>query len=184
MKKFVSDGRTLKPIPSSSAVVFLRSHLNRSIFRLYPYRFTVVPIALWVAAILSQWVFVLTAFVAFWWDVYHSSLQTFGLGRIYDQRIGNDPTVGRRADYLFNLVIYSGPIFAGAALLWHLDSFKRFGAVDATSLVQGASVLTQLGSQRTEEVHRVELRLVLEHGGSVAGERGVERVPPRHVESE
>jgi hypothetical protein len=29
-----------------------------------------------------------------WWDVVHSSLQTFGLGRIYDARRGNPPALG------------------------------------------------------------------------------------------
>ena len=123
------------------AIVFLRSHLNGRIFRLYPWRFTVVPLALWIVAIFSQWAFVLTSFAAFWWDVYHSSLQTFGLGRIYDQRAGNDPQLGRRADYLFNLIIYCGPIFAGANLLWHLNSFQRFQTVNAPALVEFAEVL-------------------------------------------
>jgi hypothetical protein len=123
------------------AVVFLRSHANPKIFRLHPLRFTLVPLLLLAGAVMSQWVFVLTGFVAFWWDVYHSSLQTFGLGRIYDQRIGNDPVVGRRADYLMNLVIYSGPIFAGVNLAWHMESFERFRAVDATALIQFAQLL-------------------------------------------
>ena len=34
--------------------------------------------------------FVAASVLTVWWDVYHSSLQTFGLGRIYDRRAGND----------------------------------------------------------------------------------------------
>jgi len=64
-------------------IVFFRSHLNRSIFRLHPHRFITVPIVLFLASVGSQWVFVVTSVLTVWWDVYHSSLQTFGLGRIY-----------------------------------------------------------------------------------------------------
>ena len=67
--------------------------------------------------------------MATWWDVYHSSLQTFGLGRIYDSKVGNDANVGRRLDYLLNLLIYAGPIFAGAVLMAHTKDFDQFEQV-------------------------------------------------------
>jgi hypothetical protein len=79
-------------------------------------------------------VFVVASVLTVWWDVYHSSLQTFGLGRIYDQRAGNDVHLARRADYLFNLVLYAGPVLAGVNLWAHLKSFKKFDAVDADFL--------------------------------------------------
>jgi hypothetical protein len=34
-----------------------------------------------------------------------SSLQSFGLGRIYDKRAGNDAHAVRRVDYFFNRAI-------------------------------------------------------------------------------
>lgn len=113
-------------------LVFFRSHANTAIFRTYPLRFTLAPIALFTGICLSDWVLVCTSVIATWWDVYHSSLQTFGLGRIYDMRAGNDPTVGRRLDYLFNLLLYAGPILAGATLFDHVDDFEEFDRVDAT----------------------------------------------------
>jgi hypothetical protein len=122
-------------------IVFFRSHVNQRIFRLYPWRFTVVPIALLIASLASQWVFVVIAVLTVWWDVYHSSLQTFGLGRIYDQRHGNDINLGRRADYWFNLVIYAGPVLAGVNLWAHLKSWKKFERVEARSLSGFADVL-------------------------------------------
>ena len=115
-------------------LVFLRSHVNRDIFRRYPFRFVGAPLLLLVAALVSQWVFVCLSVVVVWWDVYHSSLQTFGLGRMYDRRAGNDVTLGRRADYLLNLVLYVGPVLAGVNLAEHLKSFEKFEQVDAAFL--------------------------------------------------
>jgi hypothetical protein len=114
--------------------VFFRSHANRKIFATHPLRFTVVPIALFTATLLSPWAFVAASVLTVWWDVYHSSLQTFGLGRIYDQRHGNDPEAGRRADYLFNLLMYAGPVLAGVNLAQHLVSFQRFRGVGSDLL--------------------------------------------------
>jgi hypothetical protein len=110
-------------------IVFFRSIGNKKIFELYPFRFTVVPIALFTAMCFSRWVAVSVTVLATWWDVYHSSLQTFGLGRIYDARAGNDANVGRRLDYLLNLLIYVGPIFAGAVLVMHTKDFEEFQSV-------------------------------------------------------
>ena len=101
-------------------LVLARSHLNRSVFKRHPYRFTLAPLLLFVAILLSTKLLVAVAVLSIWWDVYHSSLQTFGLGRIYDQRRGNDPELGRRWDYALNLLLYVGPILAGAALVPHL----------------------------------------------------------------
>jgi hypothetical protein len=110
-------------------IVFFRSNANKKIYELYPYRFTVVPVALFCAMCLSKWVAISASVLATWWDVYHSSLQTFGLGRIYDARAGNDATVGRRLDFLLNLLIYAGPILAGAVLMLHTRDFQEYEAV-------------------------------------------------------
>jgi hypothetical protein len=112
-------------------IVFFRSHLNRSIFATHPWRFTVVPLVLFTAMNLSAWVAVSVAVLATWWDVYHSSLQTFGIGRIYDMKRGNDAYVGRRLDRWLNLYLYAGPILAGATLMNHVDDFESFRQVDA-----------------------------------------------------
>jgi hypothetical protein len=122
-------------------IVFFRSHVNREIFRRHPFRFVTVPVVLLVAALLSQWVFVALSVLVVWWDVYHSSLQTFGLGRLYDRRAGNDVTIGRRADYLLNLVLYIGPVLAGVNLAEHLKSFEQFERVDAGFLASFGRVV-------------------------------------------
>jgi hypothetical protein len=121
-------------IAAHLVIVFFRSHGNRNIFRLYPIRFTLVPLALFALVLLSKWALVTVTVLAVWWDVYHSSLQTFGLGRIYDARRGNDPAIGRRLDYWLNLLLYAGPILGGVALMDHVDSFEKFSQVGAMFL--------------------------------------------------
>jgi hypothetical protein len=124
------------------AAVGFRSHLNPQITRRNPLRFTLVPLALLVACGLSPWVLVITSVVATFWDVYHSSMQTFGLGRIYDMRTGNDPRAGRRLDMIFNLFLYAGPIAAGITLMDHVEDsyeFKKVGSVFFASIPAGAA---------------------------------------------
>lgn len=115
-------------------LVLFRSHANVNIFNQYRFRFTVVPIALFVSMMMSSVVLVMVSVLATWWDVYHSSLQTFGIGRIYDRKAGNDPDVGRRLDIGLNLLMYAGPILAGATLMAHLEAFEEFSEIDWTLL--------------------------------------------------
>jgi hypothetical protein len=122
-------------------IVFFRSHVNRDIFRRYPVRFVVAPAVLLAAALLSQWAFVILSVLTVWWDVYHSSLQTFGLGRLYDKRAGNDLDMGRRADYFLNLVLYTGPVLAGVNLAEHLKSFAKFEQVGSAFLASFGTVI-------------------------------------------
>jgi len=136
------------------AVAF-RSHANRRMFDTYRLRFTLVPALIFAALLLSSWAFVVAGVIVVWWDVYHSSLQTFGLGRLYDQRHGNDPLVGRRADRLFNLLVYVGPIAAGVHLAPHLAAFARLDGLDA----HAPSALAAALLARHEEVRRVVLAL-------------------------
>ncbi len=112
-------------------IVVFRSHGNPAIFRRHPFRFTAVPLVLLVVMGYSTWALVIGSVLATFWDVYHSGLQTFGLGRIYDKVAGNDPRVGRRLDIILNHYIYAGPIAAGATLMAHIDDFSEFEKVDA-----------------------------------------------------
>jgi hypothetical protein len=59
-------------------------------------------------------------------------LQTFGFARIYDRKVGNDATVGRRLDWVLNTLLYAGPIVAGATMLDHFEDFEEFDEVGAT----------------------------------------------------
>ena len=111
--------------------VFFRSHLNQKIFTTHPWRFTAVPMLLFIAMSISTWVSVCVVVLATWWDVYHSSLQTFGIGRIYDMKRGNSPIVGRQLDRWLNILLYAGPIVAGATLMDHMDEFEEFRRVES-----------------------------------------------------
>ncbi len=111
--------------------VAYRSHLNGAVFRRFPLRFTMVPLALFLAMGFSTTALVTVSVAATFWDVYHSGMQTFGLGRIYDARAGNNPHLGRRLDAAFNLLIYAGPIAAGATLMDHVGDFNEFEQIGA-----------------------------------------------------
>ena len=119
-------------------IVFFRSHGNKQIFKLHPWRFTLVPVLMFAAILSSRWILISMAVLAIWWDVYHSSLQTFGLGRIYDVKAGNSPALGRRLDYILNLLLYAGPILAGITLYDHMeksfDNYATLGSVFLTSI--------------------------------------------------
>lgn len=115
-------------------VGFVRSHMNRTVFKRFPLRFTLGPLLLVLAVSSSDWIWTSAFVLMTFWDVYHSSMQTFGLGRIYDAKLGNDALAGRRLDQIANLLIYVGPILAGAALMSHIDSFDEFGDLSDTSV--------------------------------------------------
>ena len=127
------------------AVVF-RSHGNPAIRRLYPIRFIVVPIALYLAIVVSPWIAAAATVVATFWDVWHSGAQTFGFGRIYERNNGTDPAVGRRLDFWLNQLLYAGPILAGVTLADHVDTFDSFKDV-------GSAVFTSVPA-RVEGIHR------------------------------
>lgn len=114
-------------IAAHLVAVFFRSHGNMTVFQEYPLRFTVVPVLLYGAMWFSTWIFISVTVLGIWWDVYHSGMQTFGLGRIYDRCAGNkDPKLGRELDKWFNILLYIGPILAGASLLSHVDYFTQY----------------------------------------------------------
>jgi hypothetical protein len=46
-------------------------------------------------------------------------------------KAGNAPEVGRRLDFWLSIVTYAGPIFAGAALIAHLQPFEHFAFFQA-----------------------------------------------------
>ncbi len=112
-------------------LVFFRSHGNPNIFREFPLRFTLVPLLLWGAMLQWTWVFVSVLVLVVFWDVYHSSLQTFGFARLYDRQAGNDPQVGRRLDWWLNLLLYAGPMVGGATMLGHFSVFEYYEWVGA-----------------------------------------------------
>jgi hypothetical protein len=109
--------------------VLFRSHGNSAIRTLYPIRFFIVPVILWLGIVVSPWLAAASTVVATFWDVWHSGAQTFGFARIYERNHGTPPELGRRLDYVLQQVLYAGPILAGATLMDHVDSFASFEKV-------------------------------------------------------
>ncbi len=109
-------------------IVFFRSHANAEVRALHPVRFWVVPPVLLFLFCSSEPARMGGAALAGWWDVYHSSLQTFGIGRIFDRKAGNDPEAGRSLDYVLNLFLYVGPIVCGATFFTLLSELHRLEA--------------------------------------------------------
>lgn len=114
---------------SHLVIVFFRSHGNSEIFKTHPTRFVVAPVLVFAAMALSSWMLIFGFVLAVWWDVYHSSLQTFGLGRAYDAKAGKLSDEGRALDRGLNLLLYMGPILGGAALMDHVGHFDKFASV-------------------------------------------------------
>ena len=104
------------------------------------------------------WILAIAVVATVWWDVVHSSLQTFGLGRIYDARRGNPPALGRRLDLGLNLLLYMGPVLAGATLLDHL---RPLGALEEVGALAIDQVPTHVAT------HQPTLAAVLLIGGGL-----------------
>ncbi|MCR4295610.1 MAG: hypothetical protein NUW21_08755 [Elusimicrobia bacterium] len=117
-------------IMSHLAIVFFRSHGNAEVRGRHPVRFWIVPPALLLLLLFSDAALTAAAGLALWWDVYHSSLQTFGIGRIFDAKAGNDPEAGRALDRTLSLLLYAGPILCGSMLLEHASPLYSFEAGD------------------------------------------------------
>lgn len=117
-------------------IVIFRSHLNQKIFKLYPLRFTLIPLVVFLTMGFSTTALVFCSVLVTFWDVYHSGMQTFGLSRIYDGRAGNDWKAGRGLDIWLNIILYAGPIAAGATLMDHVEDFYEFREIGAVFFTQ------------------------------------------------
>lgn len=106
-----------------------RAYLNREVFAAHRFRLTVVPVLLVAALASSPVVLVAGAVLAVFWDVHHTAMQNFGIGRIYDMKAGNPPAALRRTDLLLAWALYIGPAAAGASMIVHVRSFARFDGV-------------------------------------------------------
>jgi hypothetical protein len=128
-------------------LVYFRSHGNPQIFRNHPWRFTIIPAALMIGMASSPHLLGIIGVVAVWWDVYHSSLQTFGFGRIYDAKVKNNPSAGRLLDIWMNLFLYTGPVLAGAHFVDHIMHCQN----SLTVFAMDQSFLSDLLGRRAPE---------------------------------
>lgn len=122
------------------AVVF-RSHVNQKIYAQFRYRFTAVPIVLFICFLISDKMLVTGFVVIVFWDIYHSSMQNFGFCRIYDAKHGNPADKGRKLDMMINQFLYIGPIFAGLGFVATLKFVERFATVGWYEPIYAANIL-------------------------------------------
>lgn len=106
-------------------LVFARSHLNMSVFKRYKYRFTLIPILALAILWSSVELYIVVGALALYWDEWHSLMQTFGFGRIYDGKLGNDPLVGRKLDMGMAFVV---GLLPNIILLTYLPNSQADGA--------------------------------------------------------
>ncbi len=111
-----------------------RAYFNREVFAANRGKLTIVPVVLIAALILSPALLVLGTLLVVFWDVHHTAMQNFGLGRIYDMKAGNDARALRRTDLMLNWALYVGPIAAGAALLSHFTGFGPLRTINLETL--------------------------------------------------
>jgi hypothetical protein len=111
-----------------------RAYLNRQVFEDNRRRLLLVPVLLLAGLLLSPFLLVCGAVLTVLWDVHHSAMQTFGIGRIYDMKSGNGAQTLRTTDLRLNWALSVGPIAAGASLFAHFGSFADFGRFDWTLL--------------------------------------------------
>ncbi|MBI2374304.1 MAG: hypothetical protein HYV07_09955 [Deltaproteobacteria bacterium] len=75
-----------------------RLYLNKAVFRRFALRAVLAPILAFAILATSSRLLAASVVIVFFWDEWHSLLQTFGLGRIYDSKLGNDRSLGRWLD--------------------------------------------------------------------------------------
>ncbi len=130
------------------AVVF-RSHVNRDIYSRFKYRFTVVPLVLFLCLWFSDWLMVTAVVLAVFWDVYHTAMQNFGFCRIYDARQGSFSEKGRKLDIMVNQLLYVGPIVGGLSLAPTLKTLDQYADVGWFFPIQAANFLVFLQPRLT-----------------------------------
>jgi hypothetical protein len=138
-------------IASVSVLVFMhvllvvaRSHLNREVFTRFKPRFTFIPLVVFAAMAGWNQLFVFMAVAAVVWDEIHSFMQTFGFGRIYDSRLGNDAFTGRKLDMTLCFVQEYLPHLILLSVLPYRDFLEEVNWGDAPWVQWIASVAPHL----------------------------------------
>jgi len=121
--------------------VLPRAYFNREVFAANRRRLTIVPVILIAALFLSPAILLLGTLLVVFWDVHHTAMQNFGLGRIYDMKAGNDAHALRRTDLALNWALYIGPIAAGASLLSHFAGFGALRTIDLAAIAAAPGVI-------------------------------------------
>ena len=132
-----------------SSAVFLRTHANPAVFRQYRFRFVAVPVLVVAGFYFSDFILIGGLALAGFWAIFHLGMQNFGLARMYDARVGNDPDAGRSLDLIFVQVFTLGPFIAGTTFLPTLRSLLNFRDVGWELPVQAVMAVGPMHHQLT-----------------------------------
>lgn len=90
-------------------LVFWRSHGNRNIYTKFKRRMLLSPLLIVLLIMIpSPFLFYVACFVALW-DLWHVSMQNFGLARIYEMLSSKNPLRHRLSDQIIHLGIFLVP---------------------------------------------------------------------------
>jgi hypothetical protein len=134
-------------------VGFSRSHLNSFVFKKYIYRFTLIPVIAIVLMLTVPPILILASAFGLYWDEWHSLMQTFGFGRIYDTKFGNDPLLGRKLDMGMAFMV---GLFPNLLLLTMLPKTQIDGA-----LVEYLEMPLKVVKQYAHHLENAQLFLIL-----------------------
>lgn len=101
----------------ASTSTLYRGYLNPTIIKKFWFRLFFVPIILFCLISLSWELLLLFIVFEIFYDIWHSSLQTWGIGYHYDFINNNKNLKIRNLDRILNLFIYAGSIVAGLNFL-------------------------------------------------------------------
>lgn len=159
-----------------------RAYLNRQVFASNRLRLTVVPVVLIAALFASPTLLLIGGVIAVFWDVHHTAMQNFGLGRIYDLKAGQGGSTLRRTDLILNWLMYVGPIGAGAALIVHLNELGRLSATPLALLTETAGLAApELGHIRTAAFIAWAVGIAFALSAYAAERQRGYRVPPHKL---
>lgn len=111
----------------AATTTMYRAYLNLEVLKKFWFRLLVVPFILWGMMLYSMEWLLFFIFIEIIYDIWHSSLQTWGICRIYDVKKGNSAKAGRDLDRIMNLYLYAGPLLAGVnfvEILSYMGNFK------------------------------------------------------------
>jgi hypothetical protein len=92
----------------------LRAYGDPQLLRRFPFRFTLVPVALIVLCAMTAWNNLQgLVFLGLCWGSWHWMMQIYGFGRIYDARAGSVDRATARLDYAMCLIWF---VYVGAVL--------------------------------------------------------------------
>lgn len=125
-------------------------------------KFIIYPILIFILIYMSSDLFILFYIIMIYWDIYHSSLQTFGFAKIYDKIEGQDHNLMKYWDKILSLFLYAFPAIIGSSIYYYLDNFKKISETSFANDVPSIKNFFQFRlNQEVSEYYNVILIVAL-----------------------